>query len=244
MVLALVGYLAFALASLVVGTRLLRAGARRRALPELALGAGFLCSGGLGFLLLVIPRFAPGLAAETQEGIRMAGQVVTNAGFLGIYLFNVRVFGGGGRGAGILAAVGFGLLVVSLGGAWHGGVEVLRRPESPSYWLAFVGRTSAFVWAAASGFHHYAMQRRRLALGLADPVIVNRFLLWGLYGVCTTALMLSGLAGSLLAVEGGQRPLATSLPLSAFGIACAVCMGLAFFPPEAYLRRIRPPAAA
>lgn len=239
MQIVLIGYLAFVLASLVVGTRLLHLAWRRRGLAEAALGVGFFCSGGVGFLLLVTPLLLPGLGEEALARVRMAGQVVTNAGFLGLYFFNVRVFGGGRPLATLAAVAGCGLLGLALASAALHGVETLLRVGSFGYVCTFAGRTGAFLWAAASGLHHHSLQRRRLTLGLAEPEVVNRFLLWGLYGVFTTALMLSGLAGSLLAGADGRPPLATSLALSGFGLACATCMWLAFFPPQGYLRRLR-----
>lgn len=237
MSIVLVGYLAFVAASLLVGARLLAVGLRRRALPEVSLGSGFLLSGGVGFLLMVSPRLAPDLDPGAHDALRMTGQIVTNAGFVGIWVFNVVVFGGGRRLAVAASVAACALLALSLLGAAAGGVEVLRDPTTPWYAFGFLGKLGAFVWAAASGLHHHALQRRRLALGLAEPEVVNRFLLWGLYGVFTTALMLCGLLGSLLAVDG-RPPLATSLGLSLFGLACAACMWLAFFPPALYRRRV------
>src|SRR5262249_16178730 len=49
----------------------------------------------------------------------------------------------------------------------------------PSYWINFAARVSGVVWMSVESFRYGAMLRRRLRLGLADPLVANRFLLWG-----------------------------------------------------------------
>ena len=36
------------------------------------------------------------------------------------------------------------------------------------------------LWGAAESLRYFSMMRRRAKLGLADPLVTNRFLLWGL----------------------------------------------------------------
>ena len=40
-----------------------------------------------------------------------------------------------------------------------------------------------YVWTAFEGFRYYGMMKKRMALGLADAVVTNRFLLWALCGL-------------------------------------------------------------
>lgn len=237
--LALLGYLAFVAACTAVAVRLTLAGIRRQALPELSLGLGFLLSGCVGFLLMIAPMLAPGLDPQTLARVGIAGQGVSSAGFLGLYTFNTVVFAPGSRPAVALSAAGCLLLAIGVIGGASAGIESFFRLDSPWHWCTFAGRSGAFLWSAVAGLRQHALARRRQAIGLADPVVANRFLLWGLFGVFATTLNTVGMLGTWLADEAGQPPLLIALAVSVLGIGAATCMWLAFFPPVAYLRRLR-----
>ena len=86
--------------------------------------------------------------------------------------------------------------------------------------------------------------RKRLALGLTDAVTTHRFLLWGIAAGAAGLGTAVGLAAvALHGLEATLYPwvLASS---SAHGTLAAVAMGLAFFPPRAYLRRFDPSLGA
>ena len=55
--------------------------------------------------------------------------------------------------------------------------------------------TANLLWGAVESLRYYALMRRRLRLGLADPLVTNRFLLWGL-GIGAAGV------GSLISVVG------------------------------------------
>jgi hypothetical protein len=79
------------------------------------------------------------------------------------------------------------------------------------------------------------MMKKRQAIGLADPMVANRFLLWGFAGLVSMAWN-SISAAYLLAGENiGVHPvpvIATSLG----GLACTVLQVLIFMPPAWYAR--------
>ena len=100
-----------------------------------------------------------------------------------------------------------------------------------------------YVWTMVESFNEYARARRRLAVGLSDPVVVNRFLLFGgmgaylaVYGVVAAVLEFNGL--------GPLTHLVPALMLAAAGIVGAAVIILAFMPPKAYVNFIRARAAA
>jgi hypothetical protein len=244
MSLAVLGYLVFVAACTAVAIRLTIAGARRRALPELALGLGFLFSGCLGFLLMIAPMLAPEMAPATREGTGIAGHAISNLGFIGLYTFNTIVFAPGRRFAVAASVAGCVLLAIAVLGGAGAGVESFQRLDSPWYWCNFVGRTGSFVWSAVAGLHQHGLARRRQSLGLADAAVTNRFLLWGLFGVFATSLSVLGMVGSWVAETPQNPPLAIALGVSLLGVGAAGSMWLAFFPPEAYLRHVRDRASA
>jgi hypothetical protein len=78
---------------------------------------------------------------------------------------------------------------------------------------------------------------------MADPVVCNRLLLWGLMGVIVSA-------GVLLNVVAGVRGVsivessAVLLASSTTGLSQTVLLVLAFAPPRSYLAWVRGTAAA
>ena len=74
--------------------------------------------------------------------------------------------------------------------------------------------------------------------GSCDPVVSNRLLMWGVFGISTTLLCLV-----LLAVLLSGHPTATSLVAqlaqALFGIVSSGAATLAFSPPPAFLARLR-----
>jgi len=49
-------------------------------------------------------------------------------------------------------------------------------------------------WAGFESIRYYKMQSRRLLLGLADPIVTDRFRLWGLSMLAAGAITVFGIA--------------------------------------------------
>ncbi|MDX1650492.1 MAG: hypothetical protein R3263_11625, partial [Myxococcota bacterium] len=190
-------------------------------------------------LLMIAPLLVPGMGAEARSATTITGHAVANLGFVGLYAFNTMVFASGRPLAVAVSAAGCLVLAVAVVGGAAAGAESFQRMDSPWYWANFVGHAGAFVWSAVAGLRQHGLARRRQALGLAEPVVTNRFLLWGLFGVFATTLLVVGALGTGFAENPLQPPLGVALTISVLGIGASTCMWLAFFPPEAYLRRVR-----
>ena len=52
-----------------------------------------------------------------------------------------------------------------------------------AYWVSWVLRTGALLWLAFESLRYWSLLRRRLRLGLADPLVTNRFLLLGIWAL-------------------------------------------------------------
>ena len=95
-----------------------------------------------------------------------------------------------------------------------------------------------------------------MRLGLADPLVTNRFLLLGLWAVAWAAMglsdivargiyvMVSGSATEVRLDTAGPIILTTISITSALGTLAAVTLGLSFFPTRAYRRLVESRAAA
>ena len=97
-------------------------------------------------------------------------------------------------------------------------------------------------------FRYWALLQRRLRIGLADPLVANRFLLWGVWAATVTLLNLSdplarawycAVAGTTteLIPEVARHMIVVVVALtSALGLVAAACLFLTFFPTAGYRR--------
>ena len=175
---------------------------RRRSLPETWAGLFFVTTGAGGECFLL------GFARQTEASLAVSMAWVgfsllllaTAAGFA----FTYTVFRRGERWA--LALVACGVLLASWG-TWQqfGGPSLtpdLSAPR-PEY---LVGRIACFAWGTYEGFRAYKMARRRLTLGLADPVVVNRFFLFGCwFGLMGTMPITSTSCDTITSVSFSSR---------------------------------------
>jgi hypothetical protein len=94
---------------------------------------------------------------------------------------------------------------------------------------------------AVECLRYRAIMRRRLALGLADPVVVNRFALWALVSIGSVVI---NTVGTVMGVQAGGNALDDELLVivtGSIGMIDSVGIYLAFLPPrryEAWIRRI------
>lgn len=103
--------------------------------------------------------------------------------------------------------------------------------------------TLCFVWNAVEALRLFAKLRLRLRLGLADPVLVNRFFLWGLASLASVGLSLSMSICNAMEMVIFRDPLPLTL-IALLGWVMAPCWYLTFFAPPGYLEWVRRRAAA
>lgn len=235
--LGVLGVLAFALASTVVGGRLLWVARRTREAPELAMGLAFVVSGAIGFPLLIgAQAIQQASGSNATSHLLMAfGAGFTFSGYVGLGVGCWRIFRPAARWPLVPIAVGtLALLAVCTLVATSSSIGEAPRRELVMWGGVFIGALT-FAWNATESFLLYAQLRRRLALGLADPEIVNRVLMWGAGTVAAFGMTVHGLLLRVLLgpVVSDEHRVVSSL----FGLVAAIAIWLAFFPPAAYRRR-------
>src|SRR5690606_21650582 len=168
--------------SLVIGVRLVRLGIHSGG-PERWLGLYFVCLGAIASSLSAAlysswasPALQPGEAVlrALQAGY-FGSATLGAASLLG---FTRRTFRPDDRAARVAVALGCAARALA---AVRVGVAGACRPcvlNGPAYWLHFALRLAGWCWVALESFAYWRAMRRRQALGLADPVVENRFLLW------------------------------------------------------------------
>jgi hypothetical protein len=232
------------LASVAVGVRLLALHRRTGGAPELLLGAMLLLTVGVGYPLMIAGSLVGGASAGTLQLIAM---VATAAGFSLLLTFTCRVFQPQARWARILTALGVLALVaevVQIGiYVWrHGAIDVGNAPLDVSLLLTSTV-TAVYLWTAWESLRYHGMMRRRVRLGLADAVLSNRFLLWGVMALDAAAGITVTIVASVLQIDTLRNPTVLLLS-SATGLGQAALLVLTFVPPHAYLSWVRSRAAA
>lgn len=228
---------AYLLAVSVVGCRLLMLARRTRQSPERLLGLSLLLGGTLGG-----PLEAAGLAGKGEldpaivGGLLVAGKLFAMAALALQCAFVRRVFRPSEPWAPWLSALIVSIPITAFGASIAGGMASSGEIPFPWLWVDLSGRVGASCWLVAEGARYYGMMKRRLALGIADPLLTNRFLLWTLAGVAAIVFMLTAVPPVFLDSSQHELLLADLLVFSVAGVAVSVLYLLAFLPPKTYRR--------
>jgi hypothetical protein len=148
-----------------------------------------------------------------------------------------------------VAALALGALALS-GAALeglHDGFAVTLAPGL-GHWVAWLGRTAPMAWLTLEALRYHALLRRRVQIGLADPLVADRFLLFGLWSAAGLANLGADVVSRLIyaAAGGASHPdvpgllrsiaIGTMSVTMVLGVVSAVTLFLAFFPTAGYRR--------
>ena len=234
-----IGFVAFFIVALAVGIRLVALAAKTRELPELLMGIGVLGIGPVGFGLLVGASIAAATNPLLQQALLWIGTLAVASGALAKYVFNWRVYHPQSATARfIVISAGVVLFGSSIYSGFTDGL-VPRGDIEPLTLLRNCLQIGCLLWGAGESLRYWSKMRLRLRLGLADPVVTNRFLLWAVGAFAAGFGTAVGTAAQVVtgktAFEVGWVMASSSL----HGLVAAVAIGLAFIPPAAYRRWIR-----
>lgn len=234
--------LTYCVVATVVAVRMLRLAARTGEFPELFIGASLLLGGAIGFppltLAPVLAGSEPGLALR----LGLAGLVALHLSSWSNALGWRAIFHPGDRWSRNTAVVCTALLFLSLVHRLAGmSVSILGGEPSAQFGSGYTASLFAqalpYFLMSFSAFRYQAKLRRRLALGLADPVVVNRIALWA----TTSAVVVVQYAISLARLHVQHLPEVAAIyqtVVAGLGLVLSVLLYLAFLPPKAYLRRV------
>ncbi len=233
-----IGALAMILVDAIVGVRLLILARRTRQIPEAALGTAFLLLGAIGYPLTTLARRGVLESESVNAALMGGGLLIQDVACFAVVLATAQTF----RGGTLMARVVVALAAVWFLASWFG--QLATSGFGPleanfAYSAGLAARTAAFGWASFEAFRAYAHGRKRLRLGLAEPLVVNRFLLFAIGMGAAFAAFVIFVVGQLTTAN----PAAAAWVLAAtgvMGIVTAVPTWLAFVPPAAYRRRFAP----
>jgi hypothetical protein len=174
-----------------VGADLIRRSTKTRGLPEFFLGLAFVFNG-LSYLFSDLPIIIDNEAIVNE--FSFIGRTFAALCALTIGVFTWRVFRAEASWAkwtswAVAVLLLAGLTISAIEGDWEGAHPLTYKGS----WFEWLGGIVPFIWLATESLHTYSRTRRRVRLGLGDPVVSNRFLLIGLYGTlasCTYPIYL------------------------------------------------------
>ena len=226
--LSVAGFGSFVVASFLVGLRLLGIASRTGKAPELAIGAAFLASGGLGYGLIVLAFALHAFSAPVMPIAVLVGNTSASCGAIALAFGIWRIFRPADRWPLALTAVIVALLVVSFVGRLRN-VAVVPAPAFV-FWTFTIGSVASYAWSAFESLRFHAMLRRRMRIGLANADIARRFLLWGVAGSAAVGIHVCSAANRFLDPDTIHPALLTVQ--AALGLGAASGIWFAFFPPH------------
>lgn len=236
-------FLTLFVTSLVVGVRLLILARRTRQISELVLGLSFVLMMGIAYPLMLLARNEELLGVATASVLMVVGSAALNASIFMIFLFTWKVFR---PDTGWARALTFGAVPLSVLHVFavaylvtaRGGIGAALAETSRSGLLVLLLDGVAYTWTAAESWRYYGLLKRRLALGLTDPVLCNRFLLWASTAGVTVFGILANIAFLLAGVDVLRTPFAV-LVTALTGLAQAALLYLTFLAPARYTDAVR-----
>jgi len=234
---ALIAIGAMCLATGTVGVRLLAVWWRTRESPELHVGIALLTVGPIGFALTGLSEPLAAVHPDLGRVTWALAAAGLNLGSALIFLFTTEVFYSLSLRAKDCALF-FGVWMALL---WASEIPVTGYDaEGMAGWPTRVSdfmRAFALLWAGAMSLKHQGLVRRRLAIGLGDPVASDRLLLWGM-GIGSAGLVcLLDASAKVMGFSMFHTPALLLLDTFA-GFSASICLYLAFVArePLAWLR--------
>jgi hypothetical protein len=178
---AILGGVIAGLVSFIVGVRLIRMSWQSQKTPEFLLGVTLLLWG-LSYACWQIP-----IAMANQPLTRplfFAGRAFSCGATIFFASFTWIAFRSQARWAkALFFAIAISVFAGVAGSFAVGDWEGVRPLSNPWWWADWAAALVAMSWVGVEGFINYLNARQRVRLGLCDPLVCNRYLLWGITGI-------------------------------------------------------------
>lgn len=237
---SLIPLMTFGLVSTAVAIKLLLLARRTRQIPELSISLGVLLIGALGLPIAIVSRSPAFRDTALGTTLFATGLLMICVGHEMTYLFCWNVFRRNSKWARAAVASSSGMFLVGwfmLVQLINGGGEptAIQAATVPYAVLIITLQVMGTSWSGAESYRYWGMQKRRLKLGLANPLVVERFLWWSLSNLATASLGLTLIACTLLGRNILTDPLSLMI-MNVTGTVLSITWGLSFFPPKVYVR--------
>lgn len=238
-----IGVLFFVGVTLTLG--LIVRGVRHRDVPALLVASTLIF---LGPLAVTCARMAIRLANDApalSKQLAIAAAVTSSLGVASSALVTAFVFRrGSGLGWLTTALLVTAMFACVVGAATaDGGMDLRHTPSG--YRLGYqVLQLGTILWAAVEAFATWSFLRRRMKLGIASVIVVNRIALWSVASFAASIGMAISFFAAFLGLHYAGN--LVEIPVAVLGVVAATALWLSFLPPARYRAWIerRSPAAA
>lgn len=234
--------LAFCGVGALVGWKVLRLARRSGGEAERWIAICLLGICATGYPILMIAQALPVPWVRVLASV--LGIACLDVGVFAVFMFTRCVFQPDSqRLRRVVAAVGVGLVVHWIGMSWSAW-SLTHDPQAAGvaelFWTlsSTVVSSAGFAWTAVESIRYWSKLRLRIPLGLADPLVANRMLLWAAVGLSSVTINVVNASGLLRGINILQDPL-TMIATGVFGSLNSLWLWLAFLPPAGYARRVR-----
>ncbi len=238
---------AYCSTALVVAVRMLRLASRTGESPELLIGVALLVGGAIGYPVSIAGALASASSPALALRLTIAANLALYLSCFAMTLTWCIVYHRAQKWAPYVVFAVSALLFVSFVDR-AASIDLLSlsrsdRSAHPGYLRSLAVQLLPHLLNAVSGLHYYAMLRRRMRLGLADPVVANRIGLWASGSAIVVTQYSYGLATPWMS-QWFDATAVSSAVVGSLGLTIACLLALAFFPPTAYTRWVRARAEA
>jgi hypothetical protein len=224
-----------------IGLRLLLLARRTRQMPELCLGLGIFLIGGISYPLAAVSNVMRDAAPSLAMILVVASATSSHVGITANCVFNWKVFRPRTGWAALLVALSVVAIAIGFAGNLHSGLNGgIASMADKKGWTLFLMAVAivAFSWAAIESLLYHDKLRRRLAFGMGDPVVADRFRLWGIASAGSASGCLVNTYFAWTSPLSVLDPVALGFS-GACSLVSAVVMTLTFMPPARYVRFVQ-----
>jgi len=232
----------FSLASLVLSiyvcVRLLMAAQRTRGAAEIAMGTYQLMIVGAILVYWVLRILVARERVEHVFQVAVFANLLIALGVVAMAVGIWRIYRASSQWAAVLCGV---LSVVVLAGwAWTsvGNVLPITAATTPSNTFFVSGRSAVYLWGGIEGLRYSMLMRKRVALGLGDPIIAHQIMLWGFFSLTMGSLAVCTLSAGYILGDAYDGSAASLFITPVASLVASICLWLGFFPPASYRRMI------
>jgi hypothetical protein len=227
----LIGKATFAAAGLAAAVRLGSMARGASGMRQHGWACAMILLGGAGLLAFAI---SSAIGGPLGFALAVGGDLGERAALGLLCVFVWKVFRPEAGWAAALATLSIAALAAT--GFWELRVQALPDydPNHPAAWLSQLVFAVPFAWSSAETALRFVRARRQARLGLSEPAVAHRFLLWSL--ACSAFVGICGLA--ILATLPGAPAAALNCARGLLYAWIAALVTLGFFAPKAYERRV------
>jgi hypothetical protein len=219
--------------NLIIGIRLIQKAIRERGKPELMLGCALLFDA-VEWFLWYLSAYTSAYETPLGDAFGFGCRLFIALTVCCLLWFTQAVFRPESRIARHVVKLGWVFMFSALiGTAWEGDWNGYGSDHG-WVWMEQVTQNCIYAWMLFETGRYYLTLRKRLSIGLSEPLVVNRVFLWFTYAAWISTVQILVAMSVVIANQEGGYPALIDAGMALFSTFSATMLWLAFFPPRAY----------